>query len=300
MKLKRIGAWAACLVLTCCLLAIPAAAKTEPGVYTASMVTTYYNPDTNNVDDGGTANAALGEGMCRSATDRTAFVEVDGDGNIWLTVRLLLQSNCSDVAFYTRSGYDSYTQVNYDIIAEDAANDSIDYRFKVSEAGQKLKCTMYVAPMGRDVLWYLYVDTATMTAGSGDFVVSIDTGNLGTEVSAPTDTETAAPAELPETPPAEEPQDAEDVETEPDDAAQEPEEDPDAQETPGEILEPDETQVPEENAPAETDGADTPELTDGGVQPAGTGGLSGGTAAGVIVVAVLLAGAAVYLIKRKQ
>ena len=138
------------------------------------MVTSYYNPDTGNVDDGGTANAALGEGMCRSATDRTCLVEVDGD-DIWITVRLLLQSNCSDVALYTRDSYDSYSQVSYDIMSEDAGNDSIDYRIKVSEVGQKLKCTMYVSPMGRDVLWYLRDDSwyeAEMHVDGGRMIAS--------------------------------------------------------------------------------------------------------------------------------
>ena len=118
------------------------------------------------MDDGGTANAALGEGMCRSATAETGFVEVDADGNIWLTIRLLLQSNCKDIAFYTRTDYDSYSQVSYTVTAEDVANDSIDYRFKVSDAGAKLKCTMYVTPMGRDVLWYLYIDTSSLASAS--------------------------------------------------------------------------------------------------------------------------------------
>lgn len=300
MKLKRVGALAACMALACSLLAVPAAAKTEPGVYTASMVTTYYNPDTGNVDDGGTANAALGEGMCRSATDKTALVEVDGDGNVWVTVRLLLQSNCSNVAFYTRSGYDSYSQASYDTIAEDAANDSIDYRFKVSEAGQKLKCTMYVAPMGRDVLWYLYVDTGTLAEGSGDFIVSIDTSSLGETASDPAGTETTAPASIPESTPAREPENVSNEETT-------PEETPDDAGEPKDSTEPDEEQKPEDTVPEAFDEtgapepADTDEPTSGESQaPETEGGLSGGAVAGIAVVVVLIAGAAVCVVKRKN
>lgn len=173
MNIRRILGTLLCAALLTALCAVPSFAL-DSGVYTAKVVTSYYNPDTGKVDDGGTANAALGEGMCRSATAETGLVEVDKDGNIWLTIRLLLQSNCRDVAFYTRSSYDSYSGVSYIITAEDAVNDSIDYRFKVSDAGVKLKGTMYVEPMGRDVLWYLYVDTATLKAGSGDFEVGID------------------------------------------------------------------------------------------------------------------------------
>ncbi|MCD8100513.1 MAG: hypothetical protein LUE06_08025 [Oscillospiraceae bacterium] len=171
----------------------------QTGAYTGSVTTSYYNPDTGNVDDGGTSNAALGEGMCRSATAKTGLVEIDGDGNVWVTIRLQLQSSCSNVAFYTRTGYDSYSKVSYTITAEDSGNDSIDYRFAIPSAGTYIKATMYVTPMGRDVLWYLWVDTSTLTSGSGDFVVSIDLS----ESAAPTETEapaeTAAPAET-ETP----------------------------------------------------------------------------------------------------
>lgn len=103
MLRRRIFSLVLCLGLMTGLLSVSAsAAEVKSGVYTASMVTTYYNPDTGNVDDGGTANAALGEGMCRSATDETCLVEVDGD-DIWITVRLLLQSNCSSYTTYHSS-----------------------------------------------------------------------------------------------------------------------------------------------------------------------------------------------------
>lgn len=319
MKRNRIGALAACLALVCSLLTIPAAAKTEPGVYTASMVTSYYNPDTGNVDDGGTANAALGEGMCRSATDKTALVEVDGDGNIWVTVRLLLQSNCSNVAFYTRSGYDSYSQVSYDIIAEDAANDSIDYRFPVTEAGQKLKCTMYVSPMGRDVLWYLYVDTGTLKSGSGDFEVSIDLSaaeETPVETSAPVEAqkpaESTAPASNVPAQPEESTSVSVPVETqevpEAPDQSQQPEEQADSSES-GEAADPadadrqEETDVPDGSdssaQPEEEADGDTSAPQEDGTEP--SGGSGGGTAAAIAaVVVVVLAGAAVYFIRRKK
>ncbi len=172
MKLNKIGSLLLCTAVFISLMSFPSFAL-EKGVYVGSVITSYTNPDTGNVDDGGTANAALGEGMCRSATAETALVEYDGS-NTWVTVRLLLQSNCSNVAFYTRNGYNSYSRVNYSITAENAAEDSIDYRFKVSDAGVKIKGTMYVTPMGRDVLWYLYINTNTLKSGSGDFEVSID------------------------------------------------------------------------------------------------------------------------------
>ena len=172
MKMKQLGAALVFMVLLGSLLAAPALAL-DDGVYTATVLTAYENPDTGEVDDGGSANAALGEGMCRSVTGKTALVEVDGS-DIWITLRMLLQSDCKNVALAARTGYNSYADLKYTIMAEDGGKDSIDYRFKVSEAGVTLRGTMYVTPMGRDVLWYLYLDTGTLEPGSGDFIVSID------------------------------------------------------------------------------------------------------------------------------
>ena len=325
---RRIGVLLGCLCLLCSLLALPAAAV-EPGVYTASVVTTYYNPDTGNVDDGGTANAALGEGMCRSATATTGLVEVDQNGNIFLTIRLLLQSNCKNVALYTRNGYDSYSQVSYTITSEDAGNDSIDYRFQVTDAGVKLKGTMYVTPMGRDVLWYLYVDTSTLQAGSGDFVVSIDT-SAAAEPEAPEAqpetpaTQPEAPVTQPETPEAqptvsetttaaEEPTDApEDEETEdaPEEGTEETQAADDAEEDEDPV-----TAEPEPEAESAEAEEETPEITDGADQqeeealevetteeaPAESeSGLSGGTVAAIVVVVIVLAGAVILLVRRKR
>ncbi len=182
--LKRSAVFMLCAAAVLFAMPVQHASALSAGIYTGSVTTTYYNPDTGEVDDGGTANAALGEGMCRSATGTTALVECDGKST-WVTIRLLLQSNCSNVAFYTRSGYNSYSKVNYSVMQEDSGNDSIDYRFKVSDAGVKIKGTMYVAPMGRNVLWYLYVNTGSLKSGSGDFVTSIDLSSAAASASAP-------------------------------------------------------------------------------------------------------------------
>ncbi len=181
--LKRSAVFMLCAAAVLFAMPVQHASALSAGIYTGSVTTTYYNPDTGEVDDGGTANAALGEGMCRSATGTTALVECDGKST-WVTIRLLLQSNCSNVAFYTRSGYNSYSKVNYSVMQEDSGNDSIDYRFKVSDAGVKIKGTMYVAPMGRNVLWYLYVNTGSLKSGSGDFVTSIDLSSAAASASA--------------------------------------------------------------------------------------------------------------------
>ncbi|GMQ59515.1 hypothetical protein AN1V17_39120 [Vallitalea sediminicola] len=143
----------------------------EDGAYKVSVNTSYYNPDTEKIDDGGTANAALGEGMCRSATDVEGLIEKSGD-EYFVTIRLLLQSDTKDVNFYYRTGFEKYEQVTYDIIAENGMEDSIDYRFKVEDPFNSIKATMHVTPMGRETLWYILLDEDTLNTDTGDFIVS--------------------------------------------------------------------------------------------------------------------------------
>ncbi|MFI3249501.1 MAG: heme-binding Shp domain-containing protein [Eubacteriales bacterium] len=170
MKLKKLGAviLSTYLMIT---LSVPAFAM-EQGAYSLYCGTNYWNPDTNEIEDGGTANAALGEGMCRSATSTKALVEKEGE-QYYVTIRLLLQSNTKDVAFYQRTGYNSYRAVNYDIMAEDASTDSIDYRFAVSDPFAPIRATMYVTPMGRSTVWFIELDRSSLSSDTGDFVVSV-------------------------------------------------------------------------------------------------------------------------------
>ena len=315
MKIRKISGFFAAVLLLAGAFGVSAAAL-DTGVYTGTVTTTYTNPDTGEVDDGGTANAALGEGMCRSATAETGLVEVDADGNIWLTIRLLLQSNCKDVALYTRTDYNTYTKADCSVTAEDAANDSVDYRFQVTDAGVKLKGTMYVNPMGRDVLWYLYIDTTTLAEGSGDFVVTIDPNAKPSAKPAATSTPAAEkPAAATQKPAVQAPAAADAKKTEnakKTDEAKKTEDAKKAEDTKktDEAKEESAEQTPEtqeeriaaakqraeERASQRGDDADTaelaPETKDGGVNVP--------LLVGIAVVVLLAVGGAVYVILKKR
>lgn len=145
------------------------------GVYTAAVETYYLNPDTGETDDGGSKNAAIGEGMCRSAVFETALVEVE-NGKTYVTIRMLLASNVKNTTFtvqQTSGDASSYQSVSTSMMAEDATSDSRDYRFEVPSASSYIGCSMYVTPMGRDVKFYMQVQESGATSGGGNFVVSI-------------------------------------------------------------------------------------------------------------------------------
>jgi hypothetical protein len=66
----------------------------------------------------------------------------------------------------------SYASVSPRVVAEDAGADTADYRFSIPSVSSYIGCSTYVTPMGRDVKFYMNL-SGNLTAGSGDFVVSV-------------------------------------------------------------------------------------------------------------------------------
>lgn len=140
----------------------------ENGTYNVDTVTHYLNPDTGKTDDGGTGNAELGEGMCRSAVGKTAVVEQKA-GSVDITMTMLLYSNLSNIRFALKNSNGQYDDIKYSIIKESSSNDSADLKFNAPSADTMVRVKMYVAPMGRDVCFYWNCDTNTAVK-SGDEV----------------------------------------------------------------------------------------------------------------------------------
>ncbi|MDR1603340.1 MAG: hypothetical protein LBS10_00915 [Gracilibacteraceae bacterium] len=196
MKRLKVISMTMAAVLTLLLGAWPLPAA-EDGAWLAATNTYYLNPDTGETADGGTQNAAIGEGMCRSVVYKDALVEWE-NGRVFLTVRLLLLSNMRDVRLSVQQGPGgAYQSVAPRVIAEDAGADSADYRFEVPAQTGYISWEMYVEPMGRDVKFYMNVSDA-LREGSGDFVVTVRPQAAQTpaenEATAPAET-TTAPAE---------------------------------------------------------------------------------------------------------
>lgn len=165
------------LFLACILvftLAIPAFAV-DNGAYSVATNTYYLNPDTGVTDDGGSKNAALGEGMCRSVIDPTALIEVEGD-KLYLTLRICLMSNIQNFTLEvqgTPGDTDSYYKVAPELMLEDAANDSVDMRFEIPSMGCYIRGTAYIIPMVRDVCFYLNTDSTLTPYDGDDFIVTV-------------------------------------------------------------------------------------------------------------------------------
>lgn len=158
------------LALVAGITAIPAYAASN-GIYTATATPHYRNPLTGKIEDsGGEDSEVLGQSMTESATYTKALVEVDSDGNTYITVRLKLMDNIQNPTFNVDGN-----SVSASLMQEDYSANTADYRMKVASENSVIRCSMYVVPMGRDVIFFITV--SNLNSGSGDFVTSISVNN---------------------------------------------------------------------------------------------------------------------------
>lgn len=143
------------------------------GIYIATATPHYRHPGTGNIEDsGGESSETLGQSMTESATYTKALVEVDSQGNTYVTVRLKLMDNIQDPQFQVdgkRNG--SFSSVSASLMQEDYTNNTADFRMKVPSENAVIRCNMYVVPMGREVIFYITV--SDLKSGSDDFITSV-------------------------------------------------------------------------------------------------------------------------------
>lgn len=158
------------LALVAGITAIPAYDASH-GIYTATATPHYRNPLTGKIEDsGGEDSEVLGQSMTESATYTKALVEVDSNGNTYITVRLKLMDNIQNPTFKVDE-----SSVSASLMQEDYSANTADYRMKVASENSVIRCSMYVVPMGRDVIFFITV--SNLNSGSGDFVTSISVNN---------------------------------------------------------------------------------------------------------------------------
>lgn len=158
------------LALVAGITAIPAYAASN-GIYTATATPHYRNPLTGKIEDsGGEDSEVLGQSMTESATYTKALVEVESNGNTYITVRLKLMDNIQNPTFKVDGN-----SVSASLMQEDYSANTADYRMKVASENSVIRCSMYVVPMGRDVIFFITV--SNLNSGSGDFVTSISVNN---------------------------------------------------------------------------------------------------------------------------
>lgn len=172
-KLKRaLCSMVVMLALMAGITSIPALAASN-GIYTATATSHYKHPTTGLIEDsGGEGSYVLGQSMTESALNKAALVEVDPQGNTYVTVRLNLMDNIQNPQFQvdgSRNG--NFSAVSATVMQEDFTENTTDFRMQVPDENTIIRCNMYVIPMGRDVIFYITV--GDLKSGSGDFIASV-------------------------------------------------------------------------------------------------------------------------------
>ena len=153
------------LAVGCFITAMPIYAY-EDGAYLVSLTTTYEDPRTGQPADGGT-QVALGNSMAQSIVETQGLVEYD-QGVSYMTIGIGLASNISNVRILVND-----QQVSSSISGTSTSNgDTVNhYRFQ-AQPGNLVSFILYVAPMGRDVQFFVQTGTS-LTKGTGIYYSAV-------------------------------------------------------------------------------------------------------------------------------
>ena len=155
-------------------------------VYTASTAPSYANPVTGAIEDSaGQSNVALAESMTTGCTYPAALVEKDTAGNTFVTLRFKLADQMGAMSFWAYNGGDgAFSAVEAAQMQVDSASNTADWRFQVPSETSNIRVSMYVTPMGRDVVYFTQL--TGLVEGNIDAVPFVQTVTPGEEAAEPT------------------------------------------------------------------------------------------------------------------
>lgn len=173
---------------------VGAAHAAASAVYTASTAPSYANPVTGAIEDSaGQSNVALAESMTTGCTYPAALVEKDTAGNTFVTLRFKLADQMGAMSFWADNGGDgAFSAVEAAQMQVDSANNTADWRFQVPSETSNIRVSMYVTPMGRDVVYFTQL--TGLVEGNIDAVPFVQTVTPGEEAAEPAASASAEPA----------------------------------------------------------------------------------------------------------
>lgn len=163
-KISRYLALAACIVLWMGAAAVSERAVpvyAESGtVYSCSINRSYSHPVSGVIEDsGGESSYATGQGMVEGAVYADGMMEVTDSGGYYLTIRMSLMDYTSNQTFAVQnvgdSGWSS-TGTAVTATGSDSNGTTADVCIQVPSENCIVRIGMYVSPMGRDVIFYVY------------------------------------------------------------------------------------------------------------------------------------------------
>ena len=167
-------------------------------VYTCVIHPCYAHPVTGVIEDsGGEASYATGQGMVDGAIYTTGILELTDSGEYYLTIRMSLMDYTSNHSFWVQNVGDSGWSSPAIGVTGNGTDDNgatADICMQVPSENCVVRGSMYVEPMGRDVIFYLYpsdytagnntnmnATIVTETSGSGGTATTSGSGSTGTE-----------------------------------------------------------------------------------------------------------------------
>ncbi len=152
-------------------------------VYSCAINRCYAHPVTGVIEDsGGESSYATGQGMVEGCVYSNGILEVTDDGAYYLTFRMSLMDYTSGHSFQVQnvgdSGWSTPSEIGVTGNGTDSNGTTADVCMRVPSENCVVRGSMYVEPMGRDVVFYLYPSNysegnntdmnATMVTGSSD------------------------------------------------------------------------------------------------------------------------------------
>lgn len=166
-------------------------------VYSCSINRSYSHPVSGVIEDsGGESSYATGQGMVEGAVYADGMMEVTDSGGYYLTIRMSLMDYTSNQTFAVQnvgdSGWSS-TGTAVTATGSDSNGTTADVCIQVPSENCIVRIGMYVSPMGRDVIFYVYPSNysqgnsvgmtpafVTEESGSGDSGTDTYEGDSGT------------------------------------------------------------------------------------------------------------------------
>lgn len=165
-------------------------------VYTCTINRCYAHPVTGVIEDsGGEAAYATGQGMVEGCIYSSGMLEVTDSGEYYLTARMSLADYTSNINFQVQSiGASGWSSTTFGVTAtgSDSNGTTTDYCIKVPSENCVVRLTMYVTPMGRDVVGYFYPSNFSEGNSSGMTATIVTEASSGSSGSTTTTDESTS------------------------------------------------------------------------------------------------------------
>ncbi|MGT2935285.1 heme-binding Shp domain-containing protein [Streptococcus castoreus] len=128
-------------------------------IYSCLIQRDYRHPISVQIEDSGGQNAfEIGQGMVEGTVHGNGMLEVSDSGNMVLTFRMRLADFSGNYHFWVQpGGRGDFQPISYSVthLGSDSNGTTKDISISLSDVNTVIRGTMFVEPMGREVVFYL-------------------------------------------------------------------------------------------------------------------------------------------------